>query len=281
MAKHVEIVSIGNELLIGKTLNTNAQWLARRITSLGLCVTRITAVHDDVKEIATILREAIARNPNFIFTTGGLGPTFDDLTLTGIAEALDSKLKVDEKALIMVKKKYGDLAKKLSHKQFELTPERIKMATIPEGAQPLPNPIGTAPAIAIRHSDVTVFVLPGVPPEMKAIFENSVFSILKKAAGSLIFVEANLCVSGITESEIAPLIDQVMQDNPNVYIKSHPLGAEGKPEIELHLSTTARDGEVATNQISRAKSQLSEVIKAKDGTTKPGTRMRNPEGASF
>jgi len=79
-ATHVEIVSIGNELLIGKTLNTNAQWLAKRITSLGLSVSRITVIADDVKIIAEALRKAVRRNPHFVITPGGLGPTFDDKT---------------------------------------------------------------------------------------------------------------------------------------------------------------------------------------------------------
>ena len=76
----MEIVCVGNELLIGKTLNTNAHWLARRATSLGIMVKRITVVADDVDEIAKVILEALKRKPRFIITTGGLGPTFDDKT---------------------------------------------------------------------------------------------------------------------------------------------------------------------------------------------------------
>jgi molybdenum cofactor synthesis domain-containing protein len=268
MAKHVEIISIGNELLIGKTLNTNAQWLAKRMTSLGLSVSRITVIGDDVGEIAATLREAINRNPNFIITTGGLGPTFDDKTLEGIAEAFNCKLQVNEKALKMVKEKYVKYAEEMGHEKFELTPARVKMATIPEAAEPLPNPVGTAPAITIRNNNVTVFALPGVPPEMKAIFENSLSSVLKAAAGNLTFFETSLYISEVMESEMAPLIDQVMHDNPYIYIKSHPLGAERKPRIELHLSTTAGDVEKAKKRVCRALIQLSEMVIAKGGKTK-------------
>ena len=77
----VEIVCIGTELLIGKTLNTNAQWLAKRVTSLGLSVRRITNIGDDINEMSSALREAVQRDPRFLITTGGLGPTFDDKTL--------------------------------------------------------------------------------------------------------------------------------------------------------------------------------------------------------
>jgi len=268
MDKHIEIVSIGNELLTGKTLNSNAQWLARRMTSLGLTVSRITAIGDNIEEIATAMREAVNRSPDFIITTGGLGPTFDDMTLEGIAKAFDFKLQANEQALTMVKEKYVKYAEEIEHEKFELTPARIKMATIPEGAQPLPNPVGTAPAITIRKNNVTVFALPGVPPEMRAIFENSLLNILKAAAGDLTFFETSLYVSGVMESEIAPLIDQVMRGNPCVYIKSHPLGAEREPRIELHLSIKAGDIEKAKKRVGEALMRLSEVVKAKGGKTK-------------
>ena len=94
-----EIITVGNELLIGKILNTNAYWLARYITGLGIKVRRITVVGDDIDEIASSIREAIERKTDFIITVGGLGPTFDDRTLEGLAKALHRKLQVNEKAL--------------------------------------------------------------------------------------------------------------------------------------------------------------------------------------
>jgi nicotinamide-nucleotide amidase len=268
MAKRVEIVSIGNELLIGKTLNTNAQWLARRITTLGLSVSRITTVGDDIEQIAKAMQEAIDRKPDFIITTGGLGPTFDDKTLEGVAETFGSKLQVNEKALNMVEAKYERYAKERRQGRFELTPARVKMAKIPDGAEPLPNPVGTAPAIVLKKGSVIVFALPGVPPEMEAIFEDSLASMLKSAAGNLTFFETSLYVEGVMESEMAPFIDQVMHDNPYVYVKSHPMGAEKKPHLELHLSTTDEDSETAKKRVGRALMQLSEIVRAKGGKTK-------------
>ncbi|MEJ2241067.1 MAG: molybdopterin-binding protein [Candidatus Bathyarchaeota archaeon] len=95
MNQTVEIICIGNELLIGKTLNTNAQYLAKKITHLGLLVSRIIVVGDKLNEISDVIIEAINRKPAFIITTGGLGPTFDDMTLEGIAIALGTSLKIN------------------------------------------------------------------------------------------------------------------------------------------------------------------------------------------
>ncbi|UCH30939.1 MAG: competence damage-inducible protein A [Candidatus Bathyarchaeota archaeon] len=268
MVENVELISIGNELLIGKTLNTNAQWLSKRITSLGLTISRITVIGDIIEEIAQTLLDAFQRNPLFIITTGGLGPTFDDKTLKGVAAAFDSKLRMNQIALNMIRKKYVEYAVVMSQKPFKLTPARRKMAEIPEEAKPLPNPVGTAPAIEIKRGDITIFSLPGVPLEMRAIFEASLLPVLKKAATNLTFFETSLFVNGIMESEMAPLIEQIMHDNPYVYIKSHPMGAEKKPRIELHLSTTAEVIEIAKKGVRRALAQLSELIKAKGGKIK-------------
>src|SRR3990170_8499314 len=141
MSIRTELLCVGNELLIGKTLNTNAHWLAKRLTALGAVVQRITVVRDDTKEIAAAIREVLKRRPSFAITTGGLGPTFDDKTLEGIAEALDRKLEISEKALKMVKEKYEAYARKSRTETVELTQPRIKMATIPEKTEPIPNPV--------------------------------------------------------------------------------------------------------------------------------------------
>lgn len=265
MAKEVEILSVGNELLIGKTLNTNAQWLAKRATSLGLHVGRITVIGDEVAEIAKTMEEAFSRSPAFIITTGGLGPTFDDKTLEGIAKAFNSKLTVNKDALKMVEAKYAEYAEKTDREKLELTPPRAKMAKLPTGAKPLRNPVGTAPGVILRKGGITVFVLPGVPCEMEAIFEHSLMPVLRAAGGNQTFFETSLYVAGVMESEMAPLIDQVMHDNPRIYVKSHPMGAEKKPSLELHLSITAKDVKEAKKRVGKALVQLVEMVRQKGG----------------
>ncbi len=269
MAQPIEIICVGNELLIGKTLNTNAQWLAKRVTTLGLSVRRITIVGDDVDEMFSAVREAMQRNPRFLITTGGLGPTFDDKTLEGLAKALECKLEINEEALTMVKEKYRKYAEEDKIKKVELTPPRVKMAKLPEGAKPLSNPVGTAPGVIMEHGSITIVALPGVPSEMKAIFDGSVASLLKKVAGDVTFFEMSIEATGVIESEMAPLIERVMHDNPYVYIKSHPKGAERIPRIEFHFSTTAKKSGVARKRVSKAFVQLSEMIQEKGGKIKP------------
>ncbi len=268
MSLSVEIICVGTELLIGKTLNTNANWLAKRITSLGGKVVRITVIGDNVDEIASSVKEAMQRKTDFIITVGGLGPTFDDKTLEGVAKASGRKLMINNEALEMIKNKYRSYVEEGRMEEFELTSPRVKMAKLPEEAEPLRNPVGTAPAVKIECDGKTIISLPGVPSEMKAIFEQSVLPIIRRAIGDLAFFETSIDARGVMESELALVIDSVMHDNPHVYIKSHPKGAERIPRIEFHLSTTAEDSKVARNRVSKAFAQLSEIIQRKGGKIK-------------
>lgn len=262
MTVDLEIICVGNELLIGKTLNTNAQWMAKRATAHGAIVKRITVVADEVNEIASAVREALKRKPRFILTTGGLGPTFDDKTLEGIAKALRRKLEVNQEALRMVREKYETYAREQGAEKAALTPPRVKMATLPRKAKPIPNPVGTAPAALINLKETTLLAVPGVPSEMEAIFRQTMEPLLKQAAGKSTFCEKSIYVEGVMESNLAPLIDKVMQDNAGVYVKSHPKGRESMPHIELHFSVSAEEVDKAEGKLQRAISQFSsELVK--------------------
>jgi len=259
MTVDMEIICVGNELLIGKTLNTNAQWIAEQATALGIAVKRVTVVADNVNEIADAIRETLSRKPRFAVATGGLGPTFDDKTLEGIAEALNRKLAVTSEALKMVREKYEAYAREKGT-TVELTQARVKMATLPEKAEPIPNPVGTAPGVRVDLEKTVLIALPGVPSEMKAIFNGAVALLFKQASSKRVFCEESIYVDGVMESSLAPLIDSVMLDNSGVYIKSHPKGGEDRPHIEVHLSITADDGEEAKEKLGKAVVQLSRVI---------------------
>ncbi len=269
MTVDLEIICVGNELLIGKTLNTNAFWMGKEATYLGANVKRVTVVQDIVEEIAKVTREAVERNPRFIVTSGGLGPTFDDKTLEGVAAAFNRKLEVNQKALAMVKAKYIEYTKKRNLPQGEMTPARVKMATLPEKTEPIQNPVGTAPAVRLDLNGTVLFALPGVPSEMEAIFTETIEPLLKEAVGDRVFCEKSMFLEDIMESQLAPLIDKVMAANVGVYIKSHPLGAENKPHIEIHLTTAAKHEDKPEEMLTKAMRQLASLVKENGGKPSP------------
>jgi nicotinamide-nucleotide amidase len=226
-----EIISVGNELLIGHTLDTNSHWIAKRFTRFGWTLEGITVLRDSLAAIKDGVTGALRRKPDLLITIGGLGPTHDDMTLKGIALAIHKRLALNPDALAMVKARYTALEASTGLTRF-----RRKMATLPEGAEPLPNPIGTAPGVTIRVGTTRLVSLPGVPSEMKAIFTGSVVPMLKDSNGEAP-KEVSIGLVGIIESALAPALDRARKEFPGLYFKSHPRGREGgiRSLIELHV----------------------------------------------
>ena len=260
MSSTVEILCIGNELLLGNTVNTNASWIARHVTSLGGKVTRITTVADNLDEISRAIREAIRRKPNFLITTGGIGPTFDDMTLMAVARALSVPIKLDKAAAAMIREHY---ARSFPKRRISLTKPRLKMASIPSGGMPIPNPVGTAPGVRLNLHGIEIFCLPGVPQEARAIFRRFVSKAIRAKTHGMAFVEKWVTVQGAMESWLAPIIDRVMRRSPGVYIKSHPRGGEGSGGrfIELHFSIFSSNREEAEKILLGAISNLIGYLK--------------------
>ena len=234
----IEILCVGNELLIGSTVNTNATWLSQEIYKLGCVAARHIVVGDDVDCIAEAVRESLRRRTDLLIVTGGLGPTYDDKTLEGVAKALRRRLEVNEQALKLVEAKYRELAERSAIAKFEMTPARVKMAILPSKSVPIRNPVGTAPAVMLNYKTSKIFCLPGVPAEMKAIFVESVVPLIKQLVGDLFLSEGCLEVKNLPESSLAPILDKVVERR-GVYVKSHPLGFEGsEPKLEIYVSVT-------------------------------------------
>ena len=226
-----EIISIGNELLIGHTLDTNSHWIAKHLTKLGWTLERVTQLRDSLDSIKSGVRESLKRNPSVLITIGGLGPTHDDMTLAGMSRALNKPTRLNREALQLVKDHYQRLESKP-----KLTKYRTKMATLPQGSAPLPNPVGTAPGVKIQQSSTTIFSLPGVPSEMKAIFRSSIIPYLE-SFHAMRPREIEIRITGIIESALAPVLDQARKSYPKLYFKSHPRGRETgiRPLILLHI----------------------------------------------
>ena len=226
-----EIISIGNELLIGHTLDTNSHWIAKQLNKIGWSLQRVTQLQDSLESIRDGVRGSLKRKPTIIVTVGGLGPTHDDLTLRGISLAIRKPLRIHNNALQLVKLHYQSLEQKP-----RLTAYRSKMATLPRGATPLSNPVGTAPGVKMPEGPTTIYSLPGVPSEMKAIFEKSILPTLKTMSGNRP-TGVQFKIAGIIESSLAPILDKARRAYPGLYFKSHPRGREDgvRPLILLHI----------------------------------------------
>ena len=153
----VALVSVGDELLAGDTVNTNAAWLGERLTERGSSVERATVVPDRIADIARVINEYAAEY-DAVITTGGLGPTHDDVTMDAVAAAVGQSLETSEAVLEW-------LDTERDYKRSDLTDGT---ADLPAGARPLHNGVGVAPGCAVEN----IYVLPGVPTEMKAMFES-------------------------------------------------------------------------------------------------------------
>ncbi len=258
----VELLCIGNELLLGKTLNTNATWLSTRITLLGGSVKRVTTVGDRVEEIRLVTKEILKRKARLPDHVRWSRPTFDDITILAVSKAMRVPLRVNKEALGQIKARYREI---FSSRRFRLTKFRVKMATFPIEAKPIPNPVGTAPGMMREFGKTTVICLPGVPKELRAIFSEHVAPLIKLASGTGGHISQTICVSRIFESELAPLIDRVMKREGKVYVKSHPEGGEGRnrSKIRLDFSYTGGNLEMGRQAVCRAIAHMKHILAAR------------------
>lgn len=232
------MLAVGKELLIGRTLNTNAHWLGKRLALMGTMLKEITTVDDNLAEIASSFRAIVRRSPDFLLVVGGLGPTPDDMTLQGIANGLGVGMKQNRDALDLIKRHYA----KRGMQNIELTPARLKMAKLPNGAEPVRNELGTAPGVRIMIGKTVVYSLPGVPTEMRGIFLRTVGPEVRKKLGKLHRKYITLKLEGVLESALAPIISDELRRHPGAYIKSHPRGIrEGVSRIELDIAVVGED----------------------------------------
>lgn len=232
-----EILAIGREILYGRTLDTNSNWLCNELVKLGVTVKRIYVVDDVYEEIAEIVELILKRSPNICITTGGLGPTFDDITVESISKVLKLEMEENQQAI-------NYMLEHLKKRNLELTKERRKMAIMPKGAIPLKNEVGTAPGVYFNYNGINFFLLPGVPNEMKYIFSNHVKQIIESMPGRDFFGELKIEIKGIPESELSKIINKLRIKYKDFYFKSNPKGfEEGMSIIILNISIFTHDKE--------------------------------------
>jgi len=246
-----EIVCLGNELLIGVTINTNGTFIGEKLTKLGYEVRRTTCIRDDLELASEFFKEVFSRKPDVVVVSGGLGPTYDDIQLEVLGKALELPLIENKEAIQQLDSYYGG-------KKLCLTKERRKMALFPKGANILSNRVGGAPGCHIQYEGIDVFSVPGVPPEMKDILLNHIIPILKEKVENHLF-ELKFQLFSCVESEIAPYIKKVIIQFPDLYIKSHP-AYKDKQGIVIHMSGY---GDEAEEQIYSAKEEMIKLFKTK------------------
>jgi nicotinamide-nucleotide amidase len=174
-----EVLSIGNEVLSGRTLDTNFQFLARLLEGSGARVSGHQAVPDEASAIAAALATAFTR-ADLVVTTGGLGPTPDDLSVSAVAAALGLRTRLDETVLAALRARWAKVGR------GDMPPNNAQQALVPEGASVWPNPVGSAPGILLEHRGKRVVLLPGVPEEMRALAREFLAPLVRSLSGETV-----------------------------------------------------------------------------------------------
>lgn len=219
---HIELFPIGREILTGRVLDRNSRWIAQRLTAMGGHVTRIVTLNDDVGAIGAELQAAATRGAQIVITTGGLGPTFDDVTLEALARGAGIALAVDVQALGFVEERYRTFHEKGQVPFAKMTPERNKMARLPARSHWLPNPEGAAPGAQFTFGRTEVFALPGPPREMQPMFTKSVEPWIATRFEKRAFAQRTLQTDGTDESVLTGLCRELTEAHANLHAKTNP-----------------------------------------------------------
>ncbi len=238
-----EIIAIGTEILLGDIVNSNAQYLAQELASLGIDMYYQQVVGDNEKRIVHAFDEAYSRS-DIIITTGGLGPTDDDLTKEVAAKYFNKELFPDEESIEKIKGYF-------KFRQRKMTENNLKQGLIPEGAIIINNNNGTAPGVIIEENNKIMIILPGPPKEMKPMFEETVKPYLQRMADSVL-VSKMIKILGIGESAVAEEVKDLMdaQTNPTIAPYAKEVG------VMLRVTAKAESQEEALKLISPIEEEI-------------------------
>lgn len=259
---NAEIIAVGTELLLGQIVNTNAQFLAQELASLGMGVYYHTVVGDNLQRLVQTFQQAWERS-HVVILTGGLGPTTDDITREGVALALDRPLSFHEDV-------WQEIIGQMWRTNRPIPENNRRQAMVPQGATVLPNPRGTAPGLAIAEGSRLAVLLPGPPREMQPMFVDYVRPLLLERIGHGVILSRNLRVIGIGESaleeQIADLIEA--QSNPTIALYAS-LG-----ELQIRITAKAEDEGIAHDLIApietAIRQRIGSAIYGVDADTLPG-----------
>ncbi|MBI3021451.1 MAG: competence/damage-inducible protein A [Candidatus Omnitrophica bacterium] len=242
-----ELLTIGSELTSGATVNTNAAYLARRLAALGIPCRRQISVGDERTGLAEALREAL-RRCDLLITTGGLGPTFDDITMATIAEVTQHPLRFSPMVAATVRRFY-------TRRHRQLQRAALRQAYLPQGGAPLPNPLGTAPGLWLRLEEQVVVALPGVPAEMRAIMERHVLPRLKRLGAGGVIESHTLRTAGLVELSIESIL-RTLRIPECVQIGLYP----HLRMVDIRLTAAAPSRQAARRALSRIERPLRRAL---------------------
>ncbi|HLI34663.1 MAG TPA: competence/damage-inducible protein A [Terriglobia bacterium] len=235
-----EIIAVGSEMLTPQGLDTDSLYLTEKLNNLGIEVRYKTVVGDDPDRLANAFQAALKRS-NLVILTGGLGPTEDDITREVVAEVLGRPLRENPEIRSRIEKRFQRLGR-------DMPPNNLRQARVPEGADWLENPNGTAPGIWLEQQGTVVILLPGPPWELEAVFESACLSRLARLSGKALIRSRVYKIVGLPESEvdrrIAPIYTAYRNPTTTILAK---LGA-----IEVHLrarATSEEEAELLLNEL--------------------------------
>jgi nicotinamide-nucleotide amidase len=252
-----EIVTIGSELLLGQIIDTNASYLARELNLIGLNISFHTTVGDAYTQIKDVLSQAVDRS-DLVITTGGIGPTEDDLTREVIADVVGVPLAFKQELMDQIESMF-------KRSGFRMPENNRKQAFIPDGAIPIPNKVGTAPGFIAEKGSKVIIALPGVPKELKYLIRKEVVPYLKKRfhLDQAMITSRVLKVTGIGESKVDSRIHDLINDNSNP-----TLGILASPsDISIRITASAKSADEAEHLIR----PIEQEIRSRLGTTIYGT----------
>ena len=259
-----EIVSVGSELLLGQIVDTNAAHIARQLAVLGLDLFHKTTVGDNLGRVAAALETALER-ADVVFTTGGLGPTEDDVTREAVAVATGRELEFHQDLLDQIEAFFRA-------RGLPLSPSNRKQAYIPRGAIPMPNPVGTAPCFIVEEGERTLIVLPGVPREMEYLLRTAALPHVRARYGLQAAIVSRLVrVAGLGESRVGELLADLMAKgaNPTIGTMAHP------GQVDVRIAAKAVDEATARALIAPVEAEIC----ARLGDTVFGMDAESLEGA--
>ena len=225
-----EVIGVGTEILLGQISNSNAQWISERLAEIGVDMLHHQAVGDNEERIRDAFRLALSRS-DVVIATGGLGPTQDDITREGLAAALGVPLRRRPEIEELLRQKFDRLGR-------SMPPSNLRQADVPEGARYILPDRGTAPGLICEAEDKRVYVVPGVPAEMKEMMTNAILPELGALAGPAALLSRIIKVTGIAESKVAELLDDLFRGSTNPSIAY--LASSGEVKVRVTAKSASR-----------------------------------------